>query len=118
VPATHACTRAPSPGTPPSPLNPNPHNATPPKQIQLARWYERHGGGDAFVYLTHAWLLALFFDCAPTGPRIGVVCPTPEERDELVDAVRRGYITWHAAPFNPNYEVRGGALNPPVRRAA
>lgn len=71
-------------------------------QVQLARWFERHGGGDRFAYLTHAWLADLFLDCPAA---LGVACPTAADRAEFEEAVRRGYITWHAAPFNPNYEV-------------
>lgn len=77
-------------------------------QIATARWFERHGGGDRFRYMTHSWLLSLFFDCGATGQRLNVTCPVQAERDELADAIRRGYITWHAAPFNPNYEVGAG----------
>jgi hypothetical protein len=74
-----------------------------PKQIQLARWFERHGDGDGFRYLTHSWLIALFFDCPA---RVGVTCPSAEDKQELSDAIKQGVIYWHAAPFNPNYEVR------------
>lgn len=73
--------------------------------MQLSRWFERHRpapGGERFVYLTHAWLLDLFLDCPAS---IGVVCPTAEEASELEAAIRKGWVTWHAAPWNPNYEM-------------
>ncbi|GBF87719.1 hypothetical protein Rsub_00430 [Raphidocelis subcapitata] len=73
-----------------------------PRAIQLARWFDRHGGGDRFRYLTHSWLLSLYFDCPAS---LGITCPAADERAEVADAVRRGWITWHAAPFNPNYEM-------------
>ncbi|KIZ02961.1 hypothetical protein MNEG_4996 [Monoraphidium neglectum] len=73
-----------------------------PRAIQLARWFERHGDGDGFRYLTHSWLIALFFDCPA---RVGVTCPSAEDKQELSDAIKQGVIYWHAAPFNPNYEM-------------
>ncbi|KAI8469213.1 MAG: hypothetical protein J3K34DRAFT_459474 [Monoraphidium minutum] len=74
-----------------------------PRAITLARWFDAHGRGDGFRYLTHSWLVSLFFDC-PSRP--GLTCPAAAEQSELAAAIKCGAITWHAAPFNPNYEAR------------
>lgn len=64
----------------------------------------RNTHNDAFRYLTHSWLLSLFFDC-PNG--MGFRCPNATLLSDVRRAVRAGTITWHAAPFNPQYEVVG-----------
>ncbi|KAF6255451.1 hypothetical protein COO60DRAFT_212733 [Scenedesmus sp. NREL 46B-D3] len=60
----------------------------------------RHG--DRFRYLTHSWLLSLFFDCPPG---LGVRCPNATHVADVKAAIEDGVITWHAMPFNPQYEV-------------
>jgi hypothetical protein len=103
LPSVLPATQPHPPNHPPESHHPTTPTRIPPHpQIQLARWFERHGDGDGFRYLTHSWLISLFFDCPAA---IGVTCPLQEEKDELAAAITKGYITWHAAPFNPNYEV-------------
>jgi hypothetical protein len=54
-------------------------------------------------YLSHSWLLDLFLDCPPG---LGVTCPNTTEVAAVSQAIQQGAITWHAMPFNPQYEVR------------
>jgi hypothetical protein len=60
----------------------------------------RHSPG--FRYTTHSWLLSLFLDCPPG---MGLLCPNATAVEDLKAAISKGYITWHAAPFNPEYET-------------
>jgi hypothetical protein len=55
-------------------------------------------------YLSHSWVLSLFLDC-PTG--MGWTCPNATEVELVTQAIQQGAITWHAMPFNPQYEVKG-----------
>jgi hypothetical protein len=63
-----------------------------------------HGAYPSFVFTTHAYLLSLFFDCDPASP-LALRCPTADQKDALATAIAQGAITWHAAPFNPQYEM-------------
>lgn len=56
-------------------------------------------------YLSHSWLLSLFLDCPPN---MGFTCPNATEVEVVTAAIQQGAITWHAMPFNPQYEVRLG----------
>jgi hypothetical protein len=37
---------------------------------------------------------------------MGFTCPNVTEVEAVRRAIAEGTITWHAAPFNPQYEVR------------
>eukprot|EP00879_Flechtneria_rotunda_P010814 GHRR01011301.1.p1 GENE.GHRR01011301.1~~GHRR01011301.1.p1 ORF type:complete len:838 (+),score=278.05 GHRR01011301.1:406-2919(+) len=81
-----------------------------PAAIKLAREAEdspANIGGDKFRYLTHSWLISLFLDCPPG---IGVICPNAAELEAVKEAIADGVIAWHAAPFNPQYEVFDASL--------
>ena len=41
---------------------------------------------------------------------MGIVCPNATEIEAVSEAVKQGVITWHAVPFNPNYEAFDGPL--------
>ncbi|WIA20109.1 hypothetical protein OEZ85_005961 [Tetradesmus obliquus] len=69
------------------------------KQLQAA---PDNTHGDRFRYLTHSWLISLFFDCPPG---LGVKCPNATHVADVQAAIEEGVITWHAIPFNPQYEV-------------
>lgn len=76
-----------------------------PLQINLAKQLQDsldNPHGDRFRYMTHSWLLSLFFDCPPG---LGVSCPNASEIEAVKSAIQDGVIHWHAAPFNPQYEV-------------
>jgi hypothetical protein len=57
---------------------------------------------DSYIYMTHPFLLSLFFDCPPN---MGFRCPTYEEQNQLKRAIDAGDITYHAAPFNYDPEM-------------
>lgn len=63
---------------------------------------EANGQGDQFKYTTHSMLVSLFLNCPPN---MGFDCPDAATLACFRDAVKKGYINWHAAPFNPHYEV-------------
>ena len=54
----------------------------------------------------------MFLDCPPGIP--GLICPSAGEVANFTDAVARGYITWHAYPFNGEVEL----LEPSLLTAA
>jgi hypothetical protein len=77
-----------------------------PLQIKLAKQLQEspdNQHGDRFHYLTHSWLISLFFDCPPG---LNVRCPNATHVADVAAAIEEGVITWHAVPFNPQYEVR------------
>jgi hypothetical protein len=47
----------------------------------------------AYVYTTHAWLLAMFFRCPA---RLGVACPSAHVMAAVARGIREGSVTWHA----------------------
>ncbi|KAJ3064950.1 hypothetical protein HK102_008066, partial [Quaeritorhiza haematococci] len=57
--------------------------------------------------MTHSWLLSLFYDCPPG---MGFTCPNKEEKKMVTEAIKRGDITWHALPFNGEWEYTDGPL--------
>jgi len=65
------------------------------------------GNGDQFQYLVQPWVLSLFLDC-PTG--MGLRCPGPAARDAVRAAAASGALTWHAAPFNLEWEVMDAGM--------
>lgn len=52
--------------------------------------------------------MSLFFDCPQEA--LALKCPSREQQDALADAIRQGAVTWHAAPFNPQYEILDAPL--------
>ncbi|CAE7237749.1 unnamed protein product [Symbiodinium sp. CCMP2592] len=54
-----------------------------------------------YVWMTQSYLVSLYLDC-PSG--MGLKCPSQEERQRFVEAVRAGHIVWHAFPHNAQPE--------------
>ena len=54
-------------------------------------------------FTAQAWLIDLFFHCPPGVP--GLRCPTAAEQAALSNAIARGWLTWHAFPFNSEAEM-------------
>ena len=77
-----------------------------PAAIQLAAKL-RQGGFQQLVFTTHTFLVSLFLDCPPS---MNIHCPSNSERDAFLKAVRQGYISWHAYPFNAQPEVYDQSL--------
>ena len=48
-----------------------------------------------------AWIVSLFLQCPPLLP---IACPDSATRQLVLDGIRKGYITWHAFPFNVEME--------------
>lgn len=71
-------------------------------QLWLSEWLDTLGTGDKFVYTTHSWILSLYLDCPPN---MGLACPPPGAVAAVKAGIQRGAITWHAVPFNPQYEM-------------
>jgi len=59
----------------------------------------------SFIYTTHPWLVSLYLDC-PSNlvlNNIKLSCPTKEEVNILIDAIKSGYIAMHAGAMNMQY---------------
>lgn len=61
--------------------------------------HERDGGEERFVYTTHAWLID-----ALLRNHSGVI-KSKDFLPQLKEAIHRGDVTWHASPFNIQYEA-------------
>lgn len=59
-------------------------------------------------FMAQSWIVSLYLDCPPGIP--GLMCPTAAARANFTDAVRRGYITWHAFPHNGELELADAGL--------
>ena len=53
-------------------------------------------------FTAQMWLLEMFFNCPPGVP--GLRCPTAAEEAAVSNAINKGWITWHAFPFNSEAE--------------
>lgn len=54
-------------------------------------------------FMTQSWIASLFLDCPVGIP--GLQCPSPAAVANFTAAVKAGYITWHAFPFNSELEL-------------
>ncbi|KXS16332.1 hypothetical protein M427DRAFT_31468 [Gonapodya prolifera JEL478] len=70
--------------------------------------YETSNGTEKYIYTTHAWLLSMYLDECPPNARFK--CPTEEEKRIVVEAIRRGDLTYHAFPFNTQIEYGSADL--------
>ena len=60
-----------------------------------------------YSWMTHGFVLSLFFDCPPG---MGLHCPSPEAQAAARAAIGRGDITFHAFPFNSEFELYSSDL--------
>ena len=74
-----------------------------PRAYALGLALDARGGPERLQFMAQSWIVSLFLDCPPG--LAGVRCPTPGERANLTTAIARGYITWHAYPFNGEPEL-------------
>lgn len=58
----------------------------------------------ALHFMTHAWIIDMAFNC-PSAPLNPLTCPTPTQLANLTLAINKGFITWHAFPFNSEAEL-------------
>ena len=75
-----------------------------PQAIHLAK-NAKHDPSYSFIYTTHPWLVSLYLDCPPNLVlnNIKLSCPTKEEINVLIDAIKSGYIAMHAGAMNMQY---------------
>lgn len=68
---------------------------------------------ERFIYTTHPWLVSLFLDCPPNLVLSGikVECPTAKNVSDFINAVKQGFITWHAGPMNMEFELFDELMN-------
>jgi len=59
-------------------------------------------------FMAQCWLIDTFFNCPPGVP--GLVCPTPAQQANLTLAISKGFLTWHAFPFNSEAELHSSWL--------
>ena len=57
---------------------------------------------DSFVWMTQPYILSNLIACPPF---MNFTCPSPQLRREVLAAMRRGSITWHAFPYNSEAEL-------------
>ena len=62
-------------------------------------------GAPRLHFTAQSWIVQLFLNCPQEYAARGVVCPTGEEITNFKLAVSKGFITWHAFPFNGEPEV-------------
>lgn len=67
-------------------------------------------GSPALHFTAQSWLIELFLRCPKQYAQVGVVCPNATEISQFKEAVARGYITWHAFPFNGEAETMDESL--------
>ena len=60
-----------------------------------------HNSSTPYVYMTHAYVLGLLFDCPPN---MGLTCPSAALQADVASIVRDGDLTFHAFPFNAEME--------------
>lgn len=58
-------------------------------------------------FMFSSWVLDMYFDCPPG---LGVHCPNWEDRQKVRTAIEKGDITWHAFPFDAQFEIMAPAL--------
>ena len=63
----------------------------------------------ALHFTAQCWLVDLFFACPPAVPG-GLRCPTDAEQADVAESIRNGWLTWHAFPFNSEYELHGAGM--------
>ncbi|KAJ8302871.1 hypothetical protein KUTeg_019267 [Tegillarca granosa] len=78
-----------------------------PRAISLAEQLKNGHYHEKFIYTTHPWLVSLYLDCPPdlNLAEIKLQCPTAVEVSKFEEAIKAGYITWHAGPMNMQFEM-------------
>ncbi|KAL4235485.1 hypothetical protein ACF0H5_007120 [Mactra antiquata] len=71
------------------------------------------GYRERFIYTTHPWLVSLYLDCPPNFQFAGhqLQCPDFANKTNFIDAIKRGFITWHAGPMNMEFEMMDELMN-------
>lgn len=76
-----------------------------PWAISLANSIKKWNPKLSFIYTTHPWLVSLYLDCPPNMVLndVQLLCPSEEEIDTMVNAIKSGYIAMHAGAMNMQY---------------
>ena len=61
--------------------------------------------GPQLHFTAQSWLVQMFLNCPPEYQARGVVCPSSTAISQFREAVKKGFITWHAFPFNGQAEI-------------
>lgn len=54
-------------------------------------------------FMAQSYIVSLFLDCPPAIP--GLPCPSPSLLANVTAAITKGWITWHAFPYNGEPEL-------------
>ena len=84
-----------------------------PRSIYVTNSMRAMGFGDIrYIYTQHPWLLSLYLDCPKdfTLNNVTLLCPTEFQVSQMKEAILRGDVTWHASPFNVQYEAMDSYL--------
>jgi hypothetical protein len=73
-----------------------------PLAYELGLQLDALGGPERLRWMAQSWIVSLYVDCPPNA---GLPCPSAGQLANFTDAVARGYITWHAWPFNSELEL-------------
>ena len=73
--------------------------------------YKNNNNG-GFIYTTHPWLVSMYLECPKNFvlSNIELQCPNDTEISKFKDAISKGWITWHASPFNGQFEMMDDTL--------
>ena len=77
-----------------------------PRAVRLGMEIENNAtlkGSIALQFTAQSWILDMFYRCPPHMP--GLTCPTPTQINNVTIAIRKGWITWHAFPFNAEADM-------------
>lgn len=76
-----------------------------PRAISLAKGINQWNSKLSFIYTTHPWLISLYLDCPPNMVLNGeqLSCPSKEEVDDMIGAIKSGYVAMHAGAMNMQY---------------
>jgi len=73
-----------------------------PRAYALGLALDALGGHERLRFMAQSYVVSLYVDCPPG---MGLACPTAAELANFTAAVKAGYITWHAFPFNGELEL-------------
>jgi hypothetical protein len=82
-----------------------------PAAVNTSMYLHQRNGTERLIYTSHSWLVSLYLNCDGAGiPNVVawqavVNCPTAQQKAAFEQAIRLGYITWHAFPFNAEPEL-------------
>jgi hypothetical protein len=78
-----------------------------PRAARIGAELRRRGGPERLKWMTHSWLVSVFFDCPRHAPDLR--CPNATTVVVVEAAIRAGDIWWHALPFNAEMAVYDSA---------